>query len=107
MSLDPNSEYNREQRERKKIKYIPIGSTDDKPKEGNTELKPTSKHYSGTGQQIGKFYISPLSTRKRKKRFGDLQEEDLDILRSQFGSSGDGVSLVSSRESTYDGGGWH
>jgi hypothetical protein len=66
--------------------------------------KIVTKHGGGTGQQVGKFFIRPLSNRKRKRT---LEDEDLDILRTQFCSNGDGVSFVDSRDYTLDQGGWH
>jgi hypothetical protein len=98
MSID--SEYEKNKRNRYKITNL----SNPKAAEDNTQQKVKPKHGGGTGQQIGKFFISPLSTRKRKR---SLEQEDLDILASQFGSNGDGVTLVDSRESTLDQGGWH
>jgi hypothetical protein len=98
---DPNSEYHKYKNSRHKI----VNLTNPITKEDNTQQKIKPKHGGGTGQQVGKFFIKPLSNRKRKR---DLGDEDLDILRTQFGSNGDGVTIVNSRESTYDSqGGWH
>jgi hypothetical protein len=99
MSID-NSRLKREREEHKKIKYISFESDN---KDGNTELTPKSKH--GGGQQVGKFLIKPLSNRKRKR---SIDDDDLNLLRNMFGTNGDGVSMVDSREYTYDSqGGWH
>lgn len=99
MSIDVNSEYEKNKRNRYNITNL----TSPPPKEDNTQkIKP--KHGGGTGQQVGKFFIQTLSNRKRKR---SLEDEDLDVLNRHFGSNGDGVSLVDSRESTLDQGGFH
>lgn len=87
-------------RKEKADRFKPINLTTPPPKDDQQKIKP--KHGGGSGQQIGKFYIKQLSNRKRKRSLGD---EDLDILGASFGTNGDGVSLVDSREYTYDGGG--
>jgi hypothetical protein len=98
---DSQSEYAQYKRNKTKI----VNLTNPVSKEDNTQtIKP--KHGGGTGQQIGKFFIRPLSIRRRK-RASSLEEEDLDLLGAAFGTNGEGVTLVDSRESTLDQGGWH
>jgi hypothetical protein len=93
---DPNSEYDKYKRNRTKI----VNLTNPISKEDNIQtIKP--KHGGGTGQQIGKFFIKPLSNnRKRRRVGGSIEQEDIDLLSAVFGSSpdGEGVSMVDSRE---------
>jgi hypothetical protein len=101
MTLDPNSDFEREKRDRFKLKYIAMG--EDKPK-GDKELTPISKH---TPTTAGKFTLKSINTRKKRRRPGSLEEEDIDLLRTYFGSSGEGVSKVNETTHYNQDGRWY
>mgnify|MGYP007135465096 CR=1 FL=1 len=90
-----DSEYDRYKRDRNKIKYIPIDSDADKPKDDNTELKPSSKHGGGTQH---KSFIQSLERRRKKSNLSDEDQSDL----QKFGYGSEGITKVDERTYTYD-----
>lgn len=78
-----------------KITNIDPKLLETKPDTNTEQAVPVSKHNNYTGQKVGKFWIKTLN--KGKRRASNLGEEDKEILKSAFGSDGEGVSLVDER----------
>lgn len=96
MSYGIDGRPKREQLERHKVKYIPMGSPDgdNKPKDdkGNVELTPKSKHGGGSDNPP---FVRSLEQKKKKKP-GEPDDETLDDLSRLTGYRPQGAYVVDS-----------